>query len=348
MNAPLRLLAPALVLGMLASCDHDTGEEADGERSVPVAAYAVNERDLSRELRISAPVAAEGHIHVAARMDGTAQEVRVREGDEVAAGEVLLKLDDREARAELERAEAEAEAASLALRRARDLHERGLSSDEERDAARTRARRAEAERALWATRLDFTELRAPTTATVSARHIEAGEAVSQGDTLFELVTLGSLLLRPGVSERDALRLAPGQAARLRFDALPGERFTAEIARIFPAADTTSRLVTIEIALPEAARDAGVRPGFLARATLRVGEARAALAVPSSALGEDADGHYVLAIVDGRLERRDVATGVTRGDWTQIETGLKPGEEILASNPAELQVGQSVRIVGRRG
>jgi membrane fusion protein, multidrug efflux system len=122
---------------------------------------------------------------------------------------------------------------------------------------------------------------------------------------------------------------------------------ANVRRIAPAADPESRLLTVEIALPEDAAERGVRPGFLARVTLPVEELEAALAVPSAAVGEDGDVRYVYVIEDERLVRREIELGVSRGPLAVVAAGLEAGEIVLATNPIDMRDGQRVRIVGWR-
>ena len=143
-------------------------------------------------------------------------------------------------------------------------------------------------------------------------------------------------------------LLPGMEVPVRLDALPGNTVDAEIRRIFPMAAVDSRLVTVEIALPDDAFEQGVRPGYLARVRMAIDEREGVLAVPVDAVGERDGQPVVLVIDDDRLVQRAVEPGVSRGRWTEILSGLDEGDVVLASNPGELQEGDAVRIVTWRG
>ena len=120
-------------------------------------------------------------------------------------------------------------------------------------------------------------------------------------------------------------------------------------RIFPAADPSSRLITVEVALPPDAAVHGVKPGFLARVIFDVNRHENVLALPSSMIGSDGGeiGRYVFVIEDGVLHQRAVRIGVSQEGWTEIVDGLSDGETVLASNPIDMRDGQRVRIVQRR-
>lgn len=341
----------ALIL-VVAGCDSDGAEDDSGAdsapRSTPVAAVTVEPRDLSRELRVSGTVEPRVRVRLASQIAGRVADVAVEVGDTVETDEVVVTLDVAEQRAELARAEALAEEARVTYRRTAELRERGVASPAEYERARAQLRVAESEQALWATRVGFGSLRAPMASVVTARHIEAGEAVEAQDTVLELSAMDDLIIRFGVSELDVVHLRVGDAVAVTLDALPEDPVAAHVRRIHPAADPASRLVDVEVSLPADAADRGIRAGYLGRLRMALDQRAGVLAVPAAAVGRGDDGAYVYAIVDDHLSRRSVTTGVSRGDWTEIVTGLEAGSVVLASNPVDMAEGTRVRIVGRRG
>jgi membrane fusion protein, multidrug efflux system len=134
------------------------------------------------------------------------------------------------------------------------------------------------------------------------------------------------------------------ASRVELDAIPGVRLAGSLRRIFPGADPASRLTTVEIELPV---DANER-GFLARVRMPIDPRPEVIAISTAAIGEDGGERYVLVIAEGRLHRRFIEPGVTRGQWTEVLSGLEAGEIVLATNPVDMSEGQAVRIVGWRG
>ncbi len=334
----------------LAGCGSGDGAPAPrnaGAPVTPVAAVEIQPRDLSRQLSLSGTVEPRVTVRLAARTSGAVEQVLVEAGDEVEKGQLLVRLDISEARAELARARAELESARLEHRRAQELRERGVVSAAQYENARVALQVAESELALWQTRVEFGSVHSPLQAVVSERYIEPGEAVQAQSTLFELAALDELVIRLGVSELDVVHLATGQPVPLRLDAFPQSALEGTIRRIAPVAQPGNRLITVEVALPAEAGALGVRPGFLARVNMAIDPRPDALVVPLSAIGIHEGQPYVYVIADEQLRRRPVETGVTRGQWTQVVAGLHPGEIVLASNPLEMREGQQVRIVSLR-
>ncbi|MCC5808480.1 MAG: efflux RND transporter periplasmic adaptor subunit [Opitutales bacterium] len=325
----------------------ENANDAEAPRT-PVAAVEIVRRDLSRQLDVSGTVEPLARVRLATRAAGTLRRVHVEEGDTVKAGDVLAELDVAEEEAELEGARAREEQARLDFERIEEMFSRELVSTSEFERARTDLRAAQSEGRLWEARVGFGRVTAPVDAVVTARYVEPGEGVDARHTVFELMVMDKLVVRVGVSELDVGHLERGRTVSVRLDALPDAEMEGTVRRVFPSADGASRLVTVEVALPADAATRGVRPGYLARVRASIDRRPDALAVPAAAVGEEGDDRYVYVIDDGYLRRRGIEPGATRGQWTEVLSGLEEGEIVLATNPIEMGDGEPVRIVGWRG
>ena len=209
-------------------------------------------------------------ITVATKLAGRVVELHAREGDEVEAGTVMARLDDKELRARLEAARkaaeaarekvaaarAEAEQAHRDMLRLRRLAAEGTAPKRDAEAAQTAWRMArdnaeaaekEAEaaqaklaevQALWE---DMT-IRAPAAGVVVTRIANLGEVLAPGAPLYELVDMDQLYLKVYVPERDIGRVRLGLPARVYVDALPERHFTARVRYIASRAEFTPKEV----------------------------------------------------------------------------------------------------------
>ena len=341
-------LAAVLSAVIITACgsDPESGNRGnDRERSsLPVRAYEVSRRDLSRRVQLSSPVETLRTIALAARTEGVVQEVHVETGDRVEAGQLLAEIDVREQRAELARAEANLREAQANFERLKRLRDSDYIDEASFITARSTLDVARSEVELWRTRVDFGRIVSPIDGHVIGRMIEPGASIGNLATAFEISNLDQLVVRIGVSELDVGEILVGTQVPIRIDALSDvDTMAGEVRRIFPAADGASRLLTVEISLPDAF-DLGVRPGFLARADLLVDYKQDVLAVPAGSVGMGAQ-QFVMVIDEGKeLVRRAVTTGIIRGDWREILGGLEPGDQIVSSNPLDLAEGDLVRVV----
>lgn len=316
----------------------------EGEtRSAPVRAYTLAPRTLDRSVLVAGTVEPLRSIQLAARTDGVVAEVAVEAGDRVRAGQRLARIDVSEQQAELARAEASLREARANLDRLEALEERRFVDAATALSARSALEVAQSDVDLWRTRVAFGSIDASIDGVVIARMIEPGAAVGRLAPAFELADLDRLVLRVGVSELDAAGIRAGTPVDVAVDALGGETVQAQVRRVFPAADPSSRLVTVELDLPQA-HARGVRPGFLARARFAIESRDGVLAVPAAAVGLGEQSFVMVIGEDGALERREVGTGVVRGEWREITDGLRAGETIVATSPLDLAAGDRVRVV----
>ncbi len=335
-----------LLIFTLSACGADQGD-SNGDavpRGVAVAAYEVKAQDLTRVVSRTGTVEPLRVIRVAPQMSGTLLDVLVSEGDQVASGDLLARLDIREHEAQLHRAQALLAQATTVYDRTSDLYERGAISRAEYDQAQADHQVAKSEVTLWETRVGFGEIRADSSAVVTQRMAESGDAVAANEVIFELSDMSTLVVRVGVSDRDVSGIVTGALIPLAMDSLPGETVVSAVRRVFPSADPTSRLVPVELEITGVPEGLSIRPGYLARATLNVDSRHDVIAIPGeSLLASEGDETWVYMIVDDRLERRDVQTGVARRNWTEVLDGLVPGDIIVGTNPTNFRDDMRVRI-----
>lgn len=356
MSKSLSLSRIALVLalaGALAACSQPASSPASGavrapqaeaERGFPVRAYVVERRTLERNVLVAGTVEPLRSIQLAARTDGVVAEVAVEAGDRVRAGQLLARIDVSEQQAELNRAEATLREARANFERLDALRDRSFVDAASVLSARAALEVAQSEVELWRTRVQFGRIEASIDGYVIQRLIEPGAAVGRLAPAFELADLDQLVLRVGVSELDAAGIAVDRAVAVSVDALADAEVEARVRRVFPAADASSRLVTVELALPGAHAAHGIRPGYLARARFTVDSRSEVLAVPAAAVGLGEQPYVMVIDAEQRLVRREVATGVVRGEWREVSGGLQPGDRVVATSPLDLAEGERVRVV----
>jgi len=285
--------------------------------------------------------------------------VLVREGQQVSAGDELVRLDTRtlsaqhdSAKASLDRARAELDIAQLNFENSERLFQRGVLPKTDLDtkkglfdAARATVKLSEAQLRMAAIALDDTTVRAPFDGIVSRRLVDPGGKVSPDAPLVELVDLEKMEFQasaPAIEMRD---VRVGQHAEVNVDGYSNEVFDAVLERISPVAEKGSRLVLLYLAMDNA--DSRLRGGMFAQGKLVLERREQVLSVPSAAVRHDQASTFVLVIADGVLTRREVTLGLVSREPDRIEvtSGLQEGEVVLAVRFSALEPGTPVRIVG---
>lgn len=282
-----------------------------------------------------------------AQLGGALLSVRVEEGDVVGVGQILAEVDSRELRAQVRSAEASLALAKSTAERSDMLFKDKVvtAAEHERDQAALAA--AQASLDALRTRLGYASVRAPTGGVITDKRAEAGDVVQSQARVFTIVDVSTLVVRVQVSELDVTGIAEGQTTGVTIDAFGSSRFEGRIRRIFPAADSTTRMVPVEVALSGAAVRR-LKPGYLARVTLRLGERPGVLVTPVSSLVGARDARAVYVVQDGKAERRQVRIGQASGDLVEVLEGVRVGDSVVVAGAEQLRDGVAVRIVAPIG
>jgi membrane fusion protein (multidrug efflux system) len=346
MTKPLGALTLAAWLAVLAtSCSHDaTNAEAtarDTIEAVSVATEPAAIAKVERSVSLVGAFFANEEVAIAAQIETRVASFEHDMGDHVAAGDVLVRLDDADLQASLREIQARLAKARADNARAQVLSQQGIMAAEEADKMRTEAVVLEAQLDVVKVKIDRTVIRAPFTGVIAERTTSVGAVVKLGQTLYKLVQDDPLKFRTPVPERFAGFLQLGQPIRVNVDAYPGRTFEGKITRINPTSETANRSITVEALVPNP--DRLLRPGFFAKGDLVYDAHGDVVVIPEKALTTFAGVTKVFVIVNGKAEERVVRTGVAVDDRREIADGVKQGELVAVSNLDRLEQGVAVTV-----
>jgi RND family efflux transporter MFP subunit len=277
-------------------------------------------------------------VDVRARLEGDLLGVYVREGQRVAAGQLLARFDASEQESAQESAVADRASARTDLATAQwnldqsaELFKAGAIAERDYKVAQqavdaARARLAATEAKLRTTSLASRDTRvvAPTSGTIGTRSVEQGERVARGASMFTIVRNEVLELAAAVPARQANAVRVGQPVHFVADA---RRFDGRVARVSPTIDPTSRSITVYVNVPNA--DGQLKGGTFATGRVVSRTLEGVLTVPTAAIRQSQDGGHPFAyridqnvvnvtplevgVVDDRLGRVEVVSGLSLGD-----------------------------------
>lgn len=312
-------------------------------RCAPVVQGALEDARWLRGTVVASP---ERQAVVAPQVAGRLVAVVVREGEAVARGAMLARVDDRplrealaQARAQLAQAQATARLAETSLARVAHLHARGISARQQVEDAQARraetAATVEAVRsaaALAARNLGLASVRSPLAGVVVRVLRQRGELVdgTPATSVVEVADPTSLELLASAAPADLVRLRAGQRAEVRFEALPGTVFPASVRSVSPAVDPATGIGTARLGLTAS----GLRPpfGLFGTARVVVGTRERVSYVPPAALRTSASGRPEVAVcAGGKARLRTVEVGARGSAGVEILRGLTPGERVVVEN-----------------
>jgi membrane fusion protein, multidrug efflux system len=312
-------------------------------RPSPVEITTVSKGTLARTSTVSGILEPLRTVGVNAQMSGALLTVNVEEGNYVRQGQTLAQIDARELEAQVRSATAALELAESTAKRSDELWKQRIVTALEYERDRAALSSAQASLEQLKTRLGYATILSPIGGVVTEKRLEAGDIVSPQTRLFSVADISTLVSRVMVSELEVPLLRQGAAVDVTVDALGGARVPGRIRRVFPSADTITRLVPVEVALTGSAITQ-LRPGYTIRSMFRLGSRNDVLLIPTRAVMGPAGARTVVVVRQGKSERRIVRVGPDVDGTTEVLEGLAVGDTVIVAGQALLRDGSAVRIV----
>jgi membrane fusion protein, multidrug efflux system len=303
----------------------------------------VHEIIETESAEVTGTLRATRRTQVSSKILASILEINVRAGDRVKVGDVLVRLDDRDARAKLEAARQGVAAVQADLERARADYERyrgllgeGVVSQQEFDQKEAAFKIAEAQ--LRQAREGVSEaetlrshsvIQAPADGIVVDKLAEAGDTATPGRPLLNLYDPSAFRLEAAVPEALASSVRLDDELEVRLDVLE-RTFTGSVEEIVPQAEAASRSVLVKVAVP---REDGMVEGMFGR-LLIPSRQRVRYCAPESSIREVGQLRFVDVVDDqGVLQRRQVTLGEHR-EYGRVEvlSGVEPGERLVLYGP----------------
>jgi multidrug efflux pump subunit AcrA (membrane-fusion protein) len=216
---------------------------------------------------------------------------------------------------------------------------------EDRAAAGSALKQAEAQVAVSRKRVADTRLLAPLGGVLARRNIDPGEMVSAGLPAFTIMSLDPVRVRAGVPETDVGRVHKGQRARISIPALDGRQFTGTVDLVGVAADPASRTFSIRIVVPNPGLL--LKAGMIAEANIEGSGTVDTLVIPGEAVVHDSQGStlvYVYYPSQKQVHARRVEAGSVRDRGIEIVSGLTPGDLVVVAGQHKVREGALVEVV----
>lgn len=335
--------ALALGLALGTGCGDATGGQPGGRgrggpeaKALTVKTITLRNAEIRRFYRTSGTLAAIRSAEITAVQPAIIRDIAVDEGDMVAAGEVLAKLDGRElglqagvARVQLDNLEGELTRLESA---------RSVISAEEIAQQRNAVDEARAALRLSKHQAKRTTVRAPFDGMIVARHVDEGNLATTATALFSLADTSTLELFLHLPERDAASVKIGTAVEITL--VDDATFTAKIARRAPVVDATTGTVKFTVRTSEFPDNAV--PGAFARARVLIDEREAAPSLASTAIFRVDGEPHVFVVDEGKARRRPVKTGLEGSGRIEIVEGLSETDIVVAEGSAGVTEGMPLQ------
>jgi membrane fusion protein (multidrug efflux system) len=289
-------------------------------------------------------------VTVSADLPGVVVAIDFDSGRKVRKGDILVRLDTRQERAQLRAAEAQRELSRLNLERMSMLKEKKVASDSEFDRMDAEFKQADAQVGEIKAMIDRKEIRAPFDGVLGIREINLGQYLNAGEPIVPLQSMDPMHINFSLPQQDVGALRIGAEVTVSAEGVAIANPVGKITAINSVIDEATR--NVEVQATVANKDGSLRPGMFVDVRISLGTGQPVIALPASAINFAPYGNSVFIVgemTDPKgakykgVHQQFVKLGEGRGDQVAVLSGLNPGEEVVTSGVFKLRNGAAVLV-----
>ena len=342
------LIGLAIVIGLIVyrvienskKEEQNKGRPNSANRGAKVYGRVVEGQPFSDYLSLNGSIEANEIVELHSEVSGIVESINFTEGGRVSAGQVLVKINDSELRAQLAQARTRAQLSHENERRAKLLLEKEAISQEEYDIASADYRTAESQIQLINAQLNKTVVRAPFSGSIGLRNISKGSYVTPANVIAKLANTAQVKILFSIPERYAHMVSTNSFIDFTIQGMDGKH-RAKVFATEPSIEENTR--TLLVKAVEQNNSDKLIPGTFVNVTFPLEEVQNGIMVPAEALIPVQNGKKVFVKKGGVAKEVMVETGGRTAAEVLVTSGLNIGDTVLTSGMMSLRDGSPVQV-----
>jgi RND family efflux transporter MFP subunit len=318
------------------------------ENRTLVTAEMVNDTVFKHYIEVQGSVGTDQNIVVYPEYAGVLNKIYVNEGEKVSKGQILAKIDDGGLASQLAQLETKLALAKTTFERRKNLWEQNIGSEIQFLEAKSNYEAMQSSVDQMRSQLAKTVVRAPFSGVIDQVISNEGQVVTPGQNqLFRLINLNEMYVEADVPENYLPSVKEGMQALVEISSI-GKEFEGKVKEVSSFVNPNNRSFMVRVAVPN--NEGLVKPNLIASIKLNNYTAKNAIAVPQSAVKENAEGDEVVFVVEEKNDSLSVAkrlmveTGKSYDGQVEITKGLKSGQKIIIDGARSIRDGENVEVV----
>ncbi len=319
-------------------------DTSNSEIATRVQVKKVETESFEHFVKLTGTVTSQENIMISAETNGRVRSVPAVEGQKVAAGTILVRLEDDIISNQLEEAKSAYELAKLTFEKRKNLWDQNIGSEMEYLQAKNQFEATKSKYAQVQNQYDHTTIKAPIRGSVDHIGVREGEFVSVGTPIARVVDLEKVEIEAELSEQYLRAIKKGDSVVVEIPALD-IKLKAPVSFVSQVINPDNRSFKVKVNLDN--KKGIIKPNVLANMMIRDYKNDSALVIPSNCISSDLKGEYVYLMVgtgaEAKAEKRYVKKGKSFGSYTEILSGLKPNENVVTVGYSQLNDGEKITI-----
>lgn len=321
----------------------------DNEKYPLVTTHEVRSQEFKHYLELQGDVKTKQNVLIYPEMAGTLEEVYVREGQRVAKGQLLARIDDGGLASQVAQLKTQAALGKTTFERQKRLWDQNIGSEIQYLQAKASYEAQQAAVAQLESQLGKSSIRAPFDGVIDDVIRDQGNVVSPGPNaeVFRIVNLSDMYIVVEVPESHLPNVTKGKEVKVHFPIL-GDSIITKIRQTGNFINPSNRSFSVEIPIPNPKGE--IKPNLSARVLINDYTDTTAILIPQNIISENAQGQQYVFLVEGDTrsgegvaQRAVIQTGRTQGDFVEVLSGIQLGDAIVDEGARTVKPGQKVKI-----
>lgn len=335
------LVAAVLIaLPKLRSTNNEIPVQRNMNVPLQVKAHIVKPEKLANNIITSGTILANEEVELRSEVSGKITSILFREGSKVKKNDLLVKINDSELQAQLEKTKFNLKLLEDREYRQRVLLEREAISQEDYDVSLNELNVVKADIELITAQIEKTEIRAPFDGTIGLRNVSEGSFVNTTTDIATLQNINPVRIDFSIPERHAGNVKTGDPVKFKIVGTD-EIYTGKVYAIEPKINPLTR--TLKIRASYSNPSGNILPGSFADIELILNEIENALMVPSHSIVPELKSQKVYLYKSGNVVAQNVETGIRSATQVQIVYGLAENDTVIISGILQIRPGMPVVI-----
>lgn len=318
--------------------------EAVAQEKPPVnsVVYPLTPTKIRDRINLPGSIEPWTRLELTAKVAGAITEVLVTEGDEVAEGDILARIEPNDYEIAVRKAEAAYEYAKADYERDKKVYAKGVIPTSELDAKETTMLTARAELENARLLLSRTTITAPMAGIIKRLDAKVGLLLSVADPVGEILRIDKVKALIGIPESDVPAVRQLDTIDVTIQALDNLVVTGRKHFLSPAPDSTARLYRMELELDNESR--AILPGMFIRAEIVKRSIDDAITIPFYSVISRNDEQFVYVDEDGVAKKRNVSLGIMENWMVEVVDGLKDQDRLIIEGHRDIEDNQKINVV----
>ena len=325
--------------------------QSNGPPPIAVATQLVQTVEWIDQIQATGTIVPIQGTLLSTQLPGTVESINFESGQDIEVGDILLRLDCRQERAELASANANADLAQINYARAQKLLASNTISQAEFDISAAETKKATALVEQIKSRIEQKSIRAPFTGSLGIRQVQEGQYLRAGEPVVSLQAVESVYVNFYLSQSAYAYIEEGLVVTVSADGLVDTVIEGKISAIANEVDINSRMIQVQATIPNPERR--LASGMYVNVLLLLTKKREALIIPQSAIVHSSYGNSVYLSKLGedgstyRAKQVAVTLGERKGDYVEVVSGVTEGSAVITDGVFKIYPGAVLLLENAR-